>query len=84
MFSATLMSQRQMDGRIIIKVEGADTVAIFPDGTGGSYAHTTGLAVVECDAGGRVWMECSADGTMVHADPNYHFNSFSGMLVHAF
>ena len=84
MFSATLMSQNGESGRIVIKVEGADTAAIFPDGTGGSYAQPTALSIVECEAGGRVWMECAEDNTMIHVYSNYHYNTFSGMLVHAF
>ena len=84
MFSATIMSQHGERGLIIIKVEGADTAAIYPDGTGGSHGHTTGLAIVECEAGGRVWMECGFDDTRIHVYPGRHYNTFSGMLVHAF
>ena len=84
MFSATLMSQHGERGRIVIKVEGSETAAIYPDGMGGSYGHSSGLAIVECEAGGRVWMECAADDTRIFAYPAYHYNTFSGMLVHAF
>ena len=84
MFSATLMSLYGEYGRIVIKVEGTDSAAILPDGRGGSSGHTTGLAIVECDAGGRVWMECAENGMTIPVNPDYHYNTFSGMLVHAF
>ena len=84
MFSATLMSQNGENGLIVIKVDGTDTAAIYPDGSGGSHGHTTALAIVECEAGDRVWMECAAADTRIHVNPNYHYNTFSGMLVHAF
>ena len=84
MFSATIMSQNGERGLIVIKVEGAGTAAIFPDGRPSSHGHSSGLAIVECDAGGRVWMECAQDDTRIFVNPNYHYNTFSGMLVHAF
>ena len=84
MFSTTLISQYDEVGRIVIKVEGADTVSIYPDGRGGSHGHTTGLVIVECDAGGRVWIECTADLSRFHVNIDFHLNTFSGMLVHAF
>ena len=84
MFSATIISQRGENGHVVIKVEGADTAAIYPDGREGTYDQPTALAIVECEAGGRVWMECAEDNTRIHVSPNYNFNTFSGMLVHAF
>ena len=84
MFSSTLMSQRDERGLVVIKVEGTDTASIYPDGTGGSYGQSSGLAIVECDAGGRVWLECAEDNTRIYVDPSYHYTTFSGMLVHAF
>ena len=83
MFS-TLVSVHGENGRIVIKVEGADTAAILPDGTGGSHGHTTGLAIVECEAGNKVWIQCAEDGTRIYASSAYHYNTFSGMLVDAF
>ena len=84
MFSASLMSENGERGRIVIKVEGSDTAAIWTDGREGSYGFATGLVIVECAAGGRVWMECAEHNTRIHASPNYHYTTFSGMLVHAF
>ena len=84
MFSATIMSQNGEFGQVVIKVEGTDTAVILPDGRGGSYGHTTGLAIVECDAGGRVWMECAEDNSRIFVHPTLCYNTFSGMLVHVF
>ena len=84
MFSATLMSQYGANGQVIIKVDGVETTAIFLDGTRGSYGHTTNLAIVECDAGGRMWMKCATDNTKIYMNPSYNQNTFSGMLDHAF
>ena len=84
MFFTTIMSQLGENGRIIITVEGAATAAIYPDGSGGSWDQSAGLAIMECDAGGRVWIECGLENTRIHVNPNVNYNTFSGMLVHAF
>ena len=51
------------------------------DGWTNGYGMTSGTVVVECQAGEKVWVECEMDGSWIHGNSDYKFNTFSGMLV---
>ena len=84
LFYATLMSEKNGYGRIVMKVNGEHRAAIYPDGRSMTYGHSSNLIMVECHPGQKVWMECAMDGTMVNVNPLWHYNTFSGMLLHQF
>ena len=81
MFSATMMSQKDRYGVFNIKIGTDQKAAAWSDGRGNAFGNGNNIAIVECDGGQRVWVECGYNTSQFYGDETNYYNTFTGMLV---
>ena len=88
MFTVSVRSGNGGTARLTIILGGTQVVSAHSDGRNegpeGSYTfygHGSNIAVVECDQGQKVWVDCRQDARVF--DNALWFTTFSGVLLHA-